>query len=68
MRLRRGRMETDKGTAFTTPGNGEVKDDINRRIPQRSFLQFTTKNNNTFYIVIDPQCHIPELSICFIPD
>ena len=43
---------TDKGTAFTTPGNGEVKDDITDD-STKEFLTVTTKNNNTFYIVID---------------
>ena len=41
---------TDKGTAFTTPGNGEVKDDITDD-STKEFLTVTTKNNNTFYIV-----------------
>ena len=43
---------TDKETAFTTPGNGEVKDDITDD-STKEFLTVTTKNNNTFYIVID---------------
>ena len=43
---------TDKGTVFTTPGNGEVKDDITDD-STKEFLTVTTKNNNTFYIVID---------------
>ena len=43
---------TGKGTAFTTPGNGEVKDDITDD-STKEFLTVTTKNNNTFYIVID---------------
>ena len=43
---------TDQGTAFTTPGNGEVKDDITDD-STKEFLTVTTKNNNTFYIVID---------------
>ena len=42
---------TDKGTAFTTPGNGEVKDDITDD-STKEFLTVTTKNNNTFYIRI----------------
>lgn len=40
------------GTAFSTPGNGEVKDDITDS-SSKEFLTVTTKNNNTFYIVID---------------
>ena len=43
---------TDQETAFTTPGNGEVKDDITDD-STKEFLTVTTKNNNTFYIVID---------------
>lgn len=38
--------------AFSTPGNGEVKDDITDD-SSKEFLTITTKNNNTFYIVID---------------
>ena len=50
---------TDKGTAFTTPGNGEVKDDITDD-STKEFLTVTTKNNNTFYkdstaTVVTPQ-------------
>lgn len=40
------------GNAFSTPGNGEVKDDITDS-STKEFLTVTTKNNNTFYIVID---------------
>lgn len=40
------------GSAFSTPGNGEVKDDITDS-STKEFLTVTTKNNNTFYIVID---------------
>ena len=43
---------TSTGTAFSTPGNGEVKDDITDS-SSKEFLTVTTKNNNTFYIVID---------------
>lgn len=39
-------------SAFSTPGNGEVKDDITDS-STKEFLTVTTKNNNTFYIVID---------------
>lgn len=38
--------------AFSTSGNGEVKDDITDG-SSKEFLTITTKNNNTFYIVID---------------
>ena len=43
---------TSTGTAFSSPGNGEVKDDITDS-SSKEFLTVTTKNNNTFYIVID---------------
>jgi len=40
------------GTAFSVPGNGEVLDDITDD-SSKEFLTVTTKNNQTFYIVID---------------
>lgn len=45
--------ESDQtGTAFSVPGNGEVLDDFTDD-PSKEFLTVTTKNNQTFYIVID---------------
>ena len=45
--------ETDEtGTAFSTPGNAQVQDDITEDTT-KEFLTITTKNNNTFYLVID---------------
>ena len=45
--------ETDEtGTAFSTPGNAQVQDDITED-STKEFLTITTKNNNTFYLVID---------------
>ena len=45
--------ETDEtGTAFSTPGNAQVQDDIIED-STKEFLTITTKNNNTFYLVID---------------
>ena len=38
--------------AFTTPGNAQVQDDITED-GSKEFLTITTKNNNTFYLVID---------------
>ncbi len=52
------------GTAFTTPGNGEVKDDITDD-STKEFLTVTTKNNNTFYIVIDRSA-TSRMSICYL--
>lgn len=37
---------------FSTPGNGEVQDDIQDG-SSKEFMTITTKNNNTFYLVID---------------
>lgn len=46
-------LETDEtGTAFSTPGNAQVQDDITED-STKEFLTITTKNNNTFYLVID---------------
>ena len=47
---------TDKGTAFTTPGNGEVKDDITDD-STKEFLTVTTKNNNTFNLFYRPELY-----------
>lgn len=46
--------ETEKqsDSAFSVPGNAEVKDDITDD-SSKEFLTITTKNNNTFYVVID---------------
>ena len=45
--------ETDEtGTAFSTPGTAQVQDDITED-STKEFLTITTKNNNTFYLVID---------------
>lgn len=41
-----------KEDAFTEPGNGEIQDDIVNG-SSKEFLTITTKNNNTFYLVID---------------
>lgn len=41
-----------KEDAFTEPGNGEVQDDIQNG-SSKEFLTIITKNNNTFYLVID---------------
>lgn len=40
------------GTAFSTPGIAQVQDDITEG-GSKEFLTITTKNNNTFYLVID---------------
>ena len=45
-------MTEKKEDAFTEPGNGEVQDDIQNG-SNKEFLTITTKNNNTFYLVID---------------
>ena len=43
---------TDNKQSFSVPGNAEVLDDIEGD-SSKEFLTVTTKNNNTFYIVID---------------
>lgn len=43
---------SDDGKSFSVPGNAEVLDDIDGD-SSKEFLTVTTKNNNTFYIVID---------------
>lgn len=45
-------MTEKKEDAFTEPGNGEVQDDIQNG-SNKEFLTIMTKNNNTFYLVID---------------
>ena len=40
------------GTALSTPGTAQVQDDITED-RSKEFLTITTKNNNTFYLVID---------------
>ena len=42
----------DGGSSFSVPGNAEILDDISDD-SSKEFLTVTTKNNNTFYIVID---------------
>lgn len=42
----------ENGDPFSVPGNGEVRDDITND-SSKEFLTIKTKNNNTFYIVID---------------
>lgn len=43
---------SDDDKSFSVPGNAEVLDDIDGD-SSKEFLTVTTKNNNTFYIVID---------------
>ena len=44
--------EQSSGTAFSTPGNAQFQDDLGED-SSKEFLTITTKNNNTFYLVID---------------
>lgn len=44
--------ENASGTAFSTPGNAQLQDDLGED-SSKEFLTITTKNNNTFYLVID---------------
>lgn len=43
---------TEEEAPFSVPGNGQVQDDITNS-KNKEFLTITTKNNNTFYLVID---------------
>lgn len=43
--------ETEPEQAFTTPGNGDLGDEITSGM--KDFYTIHTKNNNTFYLVID---------------
>lgn len=43
---------SSSGTAFSTPGNAQIQDDLGED-SSKEFLTITTKNNNTFYLVID---------------
>lgn len=45
-------IEESSDTAFSTPGNAQLTDDITED-STKEFLTITTKNNNTFYLVID---------------
>lgn len=42
----------DRGDAFSVPGNGQVLDDI-KDGSTKEFLTIVTKNNQTFYVIID---------------
>ena len=45
-------LKESSDTAFSTPGNAQLEDDITED-STKEFLTITTKNNNTFYLVID---------------
>lgn len=45
-------LEESSDTAFSTPGNAQLEDAITED-STKEFLTITTKNNNTFYLVID---------------
>ena len=44
--------ETETEQGFTTPGNGDLGDEI-KNSTGKDFYTIRTKNNNTFYMVID---------------
>lgn len=44
--------EPDEETPFSTPGNGDLGDEI-RNSGKKDFYTIHTKNNNVFYLVID---------------
>ena len=44
--------QTEEGTPFSVPGNGQILDDKNND-STKQFLTVQTKNGNTFFLVLD---------------
>ena len=44
--------EPDEETPFSSPGNGDLNDEI-KNSSQKDFYTIRTKNNNVFYLIID---------------
>ena len=64
-------VETEKDTVveenqinteepFSVPGNAQVQDDITNS-KNKEFLTITTKNNNTFYVIIDRSANVDNV-------
>ena len=64
-------VKTDKDTVveenqinteepFSVPGNAQVQDDITNS-KNKEFLTITTKNNNTFYLIIDRSANVDNV-------
>ena len=53
---------TEEEAPFSVPGNGQVQDDITNS-KNKEFLTITTKNNNTFYLVIDRSATVDNVSM-----
>lgn len=64
-------VETEKDTVveenqinteepFSVPGNAQVQDDITNS-KNKEFLTITTKNNNTFYLIIDRSANVDNV-------
>ena len=45
---------------FSVPGNAQVQDDITNS-KNKEFLTITTKNNNTFYLIIDRSANVDNV-------
>ena len=45
---------------FSVPGNAQVQDDITNS-KNKEFLTITTKNNNTFYVIIDRSTNVDNV-------
>ena len=45
---------------FSVPGNAQVQDDITNS-KNKEFLTITTKNNNTFYVIIDRSANVDNV-------
>lgn len=52
------RINTEK--PFSVPGNAQVQDDITNS-KNKEFLTITTKNNNTFYVIIDRSANVDNV-------
>ena len=58
---------TEEEAPFSVPGNGQVQDDITNS-KNKEFLTITTKNNNTFYLVIDRSATVDNVYMLSLID
>ena len=49
---------------FSVPGNAQVQDDITNS-KNKEFLTITTKNNNTFYLIIDRSANVDNVYMLY---
>ena len=59
--------ETDPEQGFTTPGNGDLGDEI-KNSSGKDFYTIHTKNNNTFYLVVDHSNHTENVYMLSLID